>query len=109
MGLSMSPGSVCALGSIKQTFFIHLLEQESFIIADDGLINEVGEGSDPLVFLLCILGLSLPQLQELPCLLELALLGLEDDLAVFILIEMGLDEVRLVKDLVLSLCALLGC
>ena len=109
MGLSLSPGSVSALDSQTNIVFLHFFDWPSFIIADDRLVDKIGQGSDPLVLLLGILRLSLPQLPELPCLLELALLGHEDHLAIFIMVELGLDQVRLIKDLGLLFCAVLGC
>ena len=95
-------GSLLSIRSLLLHFVL------PFVFADLGLVDEEGLGPDSPVFLLRGLDLPLAQLQVLPGLLQLALLGLEDELAILILVEVGLDQVRLVEDLRLLLVGRLG-
>ena len=112
-------GQANALLSIG-SLLVHFLLLIIIIVAGVRLGDEEGRSPDSQVVLLCPLGLPLAQLQLLPGLLQLTLLGLEDEIAVVVLVELGLDQVGKVHDLLLllggilaglprrSLCGLLG-
>ena len=95
-------GQANALLSIG-SLLVHFLLLIIIIVAGVRLGDEEGRSPDSQVVLLCPLGLPLAQLQLLPGLLQLTLLGLEDEIAVVVLVELGLDQVGKVHDLLLLL------
>jgi hypothetical protein len=100
-------GQANALLSIG-SLLVHFLLLIIIIVAGVRLGDEEGRSPDSQVVLLCPLGLPLAQLQLLPGLLQLTLLGLEDEIAVVVLVELGLDQVGKVHDLLLLLGGILA-
>ena len=100
-------GQASALLSIG-SLLVHFLLLVIIIVAGVRLGDEEGRSPDSQVVLLCPLGLPLAQLQLLPGLLQLTLLGLEDEIAVVVLVELGLDQVGKVHDLLLLLGGILA-
>ena len=96
-------GQANALLSIG-SLLVHFLLLVIIIVAGVRLGDEEGRSPDSQVVLLCPLGLPLAQLQLLPGLLQLTLLGLEDE----IVVELGLDQVGKVHDLLLLLGGILA-
>ena len=94
--------ALLSIGSLLVHFLIII------IVAGVRLGDEEGRSPDSQVVLLCPLGLPLAQLQLLPGLLQLTLLGLEDEIAVVVLVELGLDQVGKVHDLLLLLGGILA-
>ena len=101
-------GQANALLSIGSLLVHFLLINVIIIVAGVRLGDEEGRSPDSQVVLLCPLGLPLAQLQLLPGLLQLTLLGLEDEIAVVVLVELGLDQVGKVHDLLLLLGGVLA-
>jgi hypothetical protein len=97
-------GQASALLSIG-SLLVHFLLLVIIIVAGVRLGDEEGRSPDSQVVLLCPLGLPLAQLQLLPGLLQLTLLGLEDEIVV---VELGLDQVGKVHDLLLLLGGILA-
>ena len=97
-------GQASALLSIG-SLLVHFLLLVIIIVAGVRLGDEEGRSPDSQVVLLCPLGLPHAQLQLLPGLLQLTLLGLEDEIVV---VELGLDQVGKVHDLLLILGGILA-
>ena len=95
--------ALLSIGSLLVHFL--LLINVIIIVAGVRLGDEEGRSPDSQVVLLCPLGLPLAQLQLLPGLLQLTLLGLEDEIVV---VELGLDQVGKVHDLLLLLGGILA-
>ena len=95
--------ALLSIGSLLVHFLLLII-----IVAGVRLGDEEGRSPDSQVVLLCPLGLPLAQLQLLPGLLQLTLLGLEDEIAVVVLVELGLDQVGKVHDLLLLLGGILA-